>query len=367
MKRSGWLARLGVGAVAALCTLATVPAAHAQTAKTVRIGVGTRVVSDAYPWLTMPNALSYWKQEGLSVDVTAVGGSLEAVQQLVSGNVDFVQINSAIIVQANVTNNIPLRAVMLNTVNDWSIVVPEDGPVKTIADLKGKAIGVPALSTGGMPLLLTLLQSQGLQADKDVDIIPVGYGPPAYQALKTDKVQGLMFFQAAIAGFENAGGKFRYFHGDDWRKQPDFALVTLQKTIDQDPAMIEALVRGAAKASVFSMANPDCVRREQWAHWPDTKPSGSTDEAVLARWDMNNMSAQLNSMRDALALSGSKLWGRYTAEEAGVLQDFMLASKQIAKTMPPATYVAAIPDLFEKANAFDPAPVVADAKACKVG
>jgi NitT/TauT family transport system substrate-binding protein len=54
--------------------------ADAQPApKKVKIAMGPRVITVAYPWLTMPQALGYWKADGLDVDVIPVGGSIEAI------------------------------------------------------------------------------------------------------------------------------------------------------------------------------------------------------------------------------------------------------------------------------------------------
>lgn len=61
-----------------------------------------------------------------------------------------------------------------------------------------------------------------------------------------------------------------------------------QPEIDPQP-----LTCGAAKTTVFALANPDCVRRIQWKTWPNTKPTGSQDEATLARWDDKLLRAQL--------------------------------------------------------------------------
>jgi NitT/TauT family transport system substrate-binding protein len=349
----------------ALTALVGISPAEAQAPKKVKIAMGARVINIAYPWLTMPQPLGFWKQEGLDVEVIPVGGSLEAIQQLAAGNVDFAQVNSSVVVQSDANNKMTLRSVMLNTVNDWSVVSLEDGPIKSMKDFKGKAIGVPALSTGGMPMLKELLQANGLVPDSDVSIVAVGYGAPAYDAIRSGKVQGLMFFQAAIAGFENLGGKFRYFHGADWREQPDFSLNALQKTIDSDPKMVEGIVRGAAKGAVFSLANPDCVRRVHWKTWPDTKPAGQNlDEDTKIKWDLNNLKAQQTGMVEAFKLAGGKLWGNYRPQDYAVLQDFMLRAQLIKAKVPNENLIVNIPGFFEKANDFDHAAIEAQAKSC---
>lgn len=341
--------------------------AHAQAEpaplKKVRIAMGGRVVGVAYPWLTMPRPLGYWKAEGLDVEVQPFGGSLEAIQQLAAGNVDFAQVNSGPIVQASANNGIALRAVMLNTVNDWSVVALEDGPVKTMKDFKGKDVGVPVLSSGGVLLLKELLLANGLVPDKDVGIVPVGFGAPAYEAIRSNKVQGLIFYQAALTSFENLGARFRYFSDESWRRQPDFSLVTMQKTIEQDPKTVESLVRGGAKGAVFSFASPDCTRRIHWKTWPDTRPSGAPEE-TLVKWDMNNLAAQQRGMMQAYQLSGGKLWGANTAEEYGVLQDFLLRAGLIKQRIDNASLVVGIPGFFEKVNGFDREAITRLAELC---
>ena len=341
-------------------------AAQAQRPlKKVRIAVGTTNLNIAYPWLMMASALDYWRDEGYDVDVLPVGASLQALQQMVAGNAEFAQLNSSVVIQANIVNNIPARAVMNTGVIDWALGVQDDGPIKTVQDLKGKTVGVFSLATGGIAFMKSYLRANGVDPDKDVQLIAVGLGAPPVEALRNNRVQALLFWASAHASFENAGLKLRYLRGSDWRGFPDFTFSTLQKTIDADPAMVEAIARGAAKASVFSFANPDCVRRVHWSRWPTTKPSGA-DDATLTRWDLNNLKAQMDSMKDAFEMNGGKQWGRATPEAYGRIQNFMLEAKLIEKTIPPQTYMTNLPGFYDKVNAFDPAPVRSQAMNCPV-
>jgi hypothetical protein len=69
---------------------------HAQPKplKPVTIALGTQVVNVTYPWLTLPIALGYWKAEGYDVKIVTTGGSLQGIQQMVAGGVDFAQVNA---------------------------------------------------------------------------------------------------------------------------------------------------------------------------------------------------------------------------------------------------------------------------------
>ena len=342
-----------------------VASAHAQQKplKKVRIAVGTTNLNVGYPWLTLPLSLDYWRQEGYEVEVLPVGASLQALQQMVAGNAEFAQLNSSVVIQANVVNGIPARVVMNNGVIDWSLSVLEGGPIKTVQDLKGKTVGVFSLATGGIAFMKSYMRQNGMDPDKDINLVAVGLGAPPIEALRNNKVQALLFWASAQATFENAGLKLRYLYGSDWRKFPDFTFSTLQKTIDSDPAMVEAIARGAAKASVFVFANPDCARRLHWARFPSTKPSGA-DEATLVRWDLNNQKAQMDSMKDAYEMNGGKLWGNASAEAYGRIQNFMVEAKLIDKTVPPATYMTSIPGFWQKINNFDAGAIRTQAANC---
>ena len=344
----------------AVSLLAQAPAV-AQTPKKVRIAYGGQTLNISYPWLQLPGPLGYWKQEGYEVDVFIAQSSLQAIQLLVAGQAEIAQINSAPLVQAVVNHDIPLRDVMVNTVMDW------DSAIRSLRDLKGKAIGAASLGTGGVALLQSYMRANGIDPERDVELVPVGVGPVALQALKSDKVQGLIYWGSAIAAFENFGGKFRKFFDPTWRQLPDFSMVALQSTIERDPKMVEAVVRGAAKASVFARANPDCARQVQWKHYPSSKPTGA-DEATLTTWDLNYLNASLAGMTPALELSGGKLFGKATSEQFARLQDFLVETKLISKQRADAAdYVIGVPDFFEHANDFDHAAIELQARRCTPG
>src|SRR6266478_3702626 len=215
---------LATTALGIVATLLAGPVS-AQEKPKIRIAHGGQLLNISYPWLEMPAALKYWSQEGYDVEVFIGQSSLQSIQLLVAGQADLAQVNSGPLVQAAAKN--------------------------------------------------------------DIQLLPVGIGPLAYHALQTDKVQGLMYWGSAIASFENFGGKFRRFYDPNWRQMPDFSLVALKSTIDRDPKAIEAVVRGAAKGSLFALTNPDCARKVQWSYRPASKPTGA-DEATLVKHCMSS-------------------------------------------------------------------------------
>lgn len=353
------------GIAAGAASLATPVEAQEQELQKVRIGVATTFLGITYPWLMMPQALGYWEEEGYDVEVLPIGGSLQVVQQMVGGGVEIGQVNSSVVIQSRATNDIPIRAFMTNGVIDWSIAVPEESEIQEVTDLEGKKIGVFNLASGGIPFLKAYLQTNGIDPDTEVELIPLGFGAPVVQAIRSGQVDAVMYWASANAGFENAGLSLRYLFDKDWRSYPDFSMAALQPTIDADLEMLEAIARGAAKATVFALANPDCVRQIQWENWPDTKPTGA-EEATLIEWDLNSLGAQLETLEAARALNESGLWGDTSAEAFGRMQDFLLEAGLIEETVDPSELVIADEGFFERVNDFDHEAIIASAEACEI-
>jgi NitT/TauT family transport system substrate-binding protein len=367
-----WLGKAaGVGLILAgqafglTLSLATACQAEEAPLKKVKIGIGTLALNATYPWVMMPPVLGYWKEEGLDVQVFAANNSLQAIQLMAAGNVDIIEVNTGPLLQAAADNNVAIRAIMVNTVIDWSLIALESGPLKTIADFKGKTVGVSSLGTGGVALLKSHVAANGLNPETDITFVAVGVGPSALESLRSGRVDGLMYWGSAINSFEVTGVKFRYFFDPQWRKYPDFSLTTMQSTIQKDPKMVEGIIRGAAKASLFAMTNPDCVRRLHWARYPDTKPTG-TDEAKLIKDELARLKGQQDGMQQALDVGGGKLWGNVAPRDFAQLQDFFLDTKVIKRKLAdPSKYMIDTPGFFEQVNSFDHEAIVKQANECR--
>lgn len=361
--RSGpWLRSIALAALAIIAF--HVQAQAVKPLKKVTIALGTPVINVSYPFLTLPLVLGYWKEEGYDVNIVTTSGSLQSVQQMVAGRVDFAELNSTGLIQAVTENNVPVRALMANGVIDWGVGVMPDGPIKVIGDIRGKKIGIVSLGTGGMVLLKGYLRANGINPDADVQIIPTGAGAPALEALKSDRVQALMFWKSAFVGFENAGTKLRILFDPAWRMMPDFTFATLQTVIDGDAAMTEGIARGVAKASLFAQTNPECTRRIHWKNFPSTKPTGA-DEPTLIKWDLALLQAQLDSMAAAHTMNGGQSLGAINPAAYGRMQDFMFKDGMIKQTRPIESMLYLKPGFVDAINRFDHGAVIEAAKQCR--
>jgi len=335
----------------------------AEDLKPTTIAVGTTALNVSYSFLTLPKTLGYWVEEGYDVTVEPVGASLQAVQQMVAGNAEFAQINASVIVQSNIQNKLPLRVVETNTMTDWTISVPAGSPLKSVQDLKGKTIGVFSLATGGIPLLNSYLSENGM-APSDVSLVPLGMGAAPVDALKTGKVDALLYWAAATTLFENAGLELSKTIPESWQKLPDYSLSTLQATIDKEPEKVIGIARGMVKAMLFISANPECTVKLHWAHYPETKPTG-VDEATALKRELRSVELSAQSYAKAFAAGGGKYWGGVDPAGFDALQKLLKENGVIAGAMLAEDYLTKIPDFFQKINDFDAEAIRASAKACE--
>jgi NitT/TauT family transport system substrate-binding protein len=341
--------------------------AWAEDLKKVTIAAGAYFLDDSYPWLMMPLALEFWKKAGYDVEVFPAGGSVNAMQQLVTGNADFAQINSMAVIQANTESDMPVRALMANGIVDWQLIVPDLSAVTEVTGLEGKTIGVPSLSSGGTLLLKAYLEKNGLTPGENVDLVPIGIGTAALEAIQSGKVDAAMFWAGMVVIFENQGATFRKFRDADWDNSVDYTFAAMQGTIDEDPEMVEAIVRGANMATVFAMTNPLCSQQIHWAKWPEAKPEGP-DEETISKWDLNNLNAQLSSMKAAHErFGGGEYWGKAIPEPYGAMQEILFDQGVIQKKVDPAGLIVDIPEFWKTVNDFDASEIEAMAKACSQG
>ncbi len=351
------------GAIA--CISLTATAGAQAELQEVKIGAGGSNFLDlSYYFLLLPGPLGYWEQEGYKVDVFPVSGSSEAAQQLAVGNLDFAQMSASAIIQSNTQHGLPVRALITNITVGWGIAVKKGGPIKTVADLKGKNVGIVSLSSGGIPLFKSFLKNSSLDPESDVTLVATGVGAQALTALQHDQVQGLMYWSSALVGFQNAAADLDILRDPAWAMLPDYSLSTSKKIIDEKPEMVEGIARGMAKAMVFAAANPDCARKLQWKYYPDTKPTGVPEEKAIST-DLALISTLLHDQANAAKMNPDGNVAGVSVEAMGAYQDFLFDAGVLTNKVAPSDLV--VPDaanLWGRVNNFDKAAIEVSAKAC---
>ncbi|MBU0588584.1 MAG: ABC transporter substrate-binding protein [Gammaproteobacteria bacterium] len=196
-----------VAAVAAVAGLA-VPALRAQPKpeqSKVSIAVGGKAAFYYLP-LTIAEQLGYFKAEGLEVEISDFAGGSRALQAVVGGSADVVsgayehtinlqnkgQSFQAFVLQGRA----PQIALGVSTKT-----MPN---YKTVADLKGKKIGVTAPGSSTNMMANLVLSRAGVKAG-DVSFIGVGTSAGALTAIRSGQIDAICNIDPVMTMLEQKG------------------------------------------------------------------------------------------------------------------------------------------------------------------
>lgn len=181
--------------------LATAPWAQAQALEKpqLTLAVGGKNLLYYLP-LTIAEQLGYFKAEGLDVKIVDFAGGSQALRALVGGSADVVSgaFEHTINMQAKGQK---LRAIALMGRAPQIVlgVNPKTMPhFKTVADLKGKKIGVTAPGSSTNVMVNFVLTKAGLKPG-DVSIIGVGAGNGAVAAMRAGQVDAMSNLDPVIS------------------------------------------------------------------------------------------------------------------------------------------------------------------------
>lgn len=266
---------------AALCGLAAAlalagPAAAQQkvvyAVTTSNISVGHAAQS------SIPLEADFWKKEGLDVEVIGLSGATAGIQQVASGQVDFATVGGDALLIAR-AKGVKVKAVYTYARKSiYRIVVPKDSPIKTIADLKGRTLGVPDMSAGSVPFARAALAASGIDPQTGVKWLSVGIGGQAASAFRQNVIDAWASWDTVIASLENNGFAFRYIDPPWIDEVLGNVIIAREDTIAKQPELVVKVARGIAEASAYGLANPDAALRNHWKMYPETKPQTVNDK-----------------------------------------------------------------------------------------
>jgi len=344
--------------LAAIVLGAFTTAAQAQT--TVRVAWCARTVSSAAAPFAIATKMGWFRDAGIKVELVPLPGSTDCVKSVATKDVHYglPSIEPVAIIR-------PQGVKIKNfytayQANIYGIAVPEDSPIKTFADLKGKKIGVISMASAGVIVARALAANNGFNPDKDISIVVAGEAAQTAALLRGKQVDALSQFDTQYALTENAGAKLRLLDTTDIAKFPSNGFIALEERLASHRAEAVALVQGYAKGSVFAIANPEAAIRILWEVFPQTKSTGKS-EADAMRDDIKTLEARARSWR--LESVGAKRWGDNLTENYQAYVDFLLKNG-VLKEKASATDLVTN-DLIDDINKFDAKAIEAMAKGWK--
>lgn len=125
---------------------------------------------------------------GLDVDIITMAGSSLAVQAMLAGDLPLSAVSSAAVVEADLAGaQIDIIAGVVNRANNMVMATPE---IATMADFRGRRVGVPRLGDSNDFLVRYALRQAGLEPDRDVSILQIGLNSEMLTAMQNGAIEG---------------------------------------------------------------------------------------------------------------------------------------------------------------------------------
>ena len=249
----------------------------------------------------LAKALGYLDDVKLKYVGTVQGGP-QSIAALVSNQVDYGAAFNGAIAQIASTGA-PIKSVISyygsNGPVNSSLLVKDDGGVKSARDLIGKKVAVNTLGANAEAVLDTYLAKGGLSQDeiKKVTLVPLP-GINEEAALREGKVEAAYLFGALKdSALSRPGLRTLVTDTDLVGPYNGGSIVMRDQFIDQHKQLTKEFVTGLAKAVDYASTHPVDDVRAKLQDWL-TKQGRSDDAKALALWKGLGVATKGGLIRD---------------------------------------------------------------------
>ncbi|WP_226367508.1 ABC transporter substrate-binding protein [Pseudonocardia sp. ICBG162] len=280
MNSSTLLRRLGVVATAAALVAglgACGSSADPGSGNTLNVVVTTAAWSVETGSITLADRLGFLREEGVQATFSTAKSGTEAAQQIIGGNADVaVATPEPVMIAAQQGTDLQYFMPFYGHVIYGLAAVPGSG-IASVADLRGKRVGVTNANSTGATLLRTALKAEGM-SEKDVTIVPIGVGAQQVTAVRGGDVDALAMYDTLYTSLRSQGiavtdipvpGLDQLFGG---------GLLAQKSALAENPEAYAKLGRAVAKALAWSRQHPEDAVRAVWDSKPETRPGPGQDE-----------------------------------------------------------------------------------------
>jgi len=203
-----------------------------------------------------------YDEEGLTVARVPSGGAAASAEACSSGRIDICPIGIEVIF-AGYEDGIRLKLFFARLARyTYVLGVPEDSPIRSLADFRGATIGVHILGAGsaGKVAVDSMLATAGLR-EGDYALAAVGYEDAALDAVMSKRVAATAFPAYELIPFQLAGVKLRVFPHPLLKDIVNGGYVASPATIERKSDALAHFSRAIVKASLFVQFNPAAAAR----------------------------------------------------------------------------------------------------------
>ena len=135
--------------------------------------------------------------------------------------------------------------------------VKDDSPIKTVADLKGKTVGISVIGGGTHGPFNLMLRKAGLDPDKDLKLVEVPFSL-SEDALRSGRVDAVNMNQPFAARAEAKGGTRKLFSLSEAVPNIVHILEACRKDfVDKNPELVSNYVKDITRGMKMAVADRD--------------------------------------------------------------------------------------------------------------
>ena len=225
-----------------------VAALFAPSARAADKLVVAKAVATAWTFVAMDvgQDIGMWGKYGIEPEVIAAGGGAKLAQALTSGSIDIGLSGGPVL--GFMAKGVPAKgiAAFANEPHSMSVVIPYNSPIKTVADLKGKRMGVTTVGSLTSWMAQRISMAQGWGPDGIPFVTMGGSGTDSdIAALLTGQVDAIMIAPEQGFALEKKKQARVLVDASDFVKTfITHVMFASDKMIAERPEVIERFLKG---------------------------------------------------------------------------------------------------------------------------
>jgi ABC-type nitrate/sulfonate/bicarbonate transport system substrate-binding protein len=246
-----------MAAAIAACALGSIGAAHAQ--QTIRVGWTIPAEESKY-WMMRRPAEFPNLGKTYNIEWTQFQGTSPMTQALAAGALDCATQAPLSLANGVVGGNLKAYIVAQHVYEKpggfsvyWAVM--EDSPIKKIADLKGKTVGISVIGGGTQGPFELLLKKNGVDPKTDIKLVETSFSI-SEDALRQGRVDAVNMNQPFAARAEAKGGTRKLFSLSEEMPNIVHILEACRADfVDKNPELVKAYVRDITAGMKKALAN----------------------------------------------------------------------------------------------------------------
>jgi NitT/TauT family transport system substrate-binding protein len=218
--------------------------ALAQAQDKIRIGISS--ISPGFIPTIIAEKKGFYTKHGLRSEHVLISLSV-AINALGTGDLDYV-ISVAQGVSAAL-RGFPVKLVMM-TQDKLDFFIMTKPEIKTIADLKGKVLGISYPGSTTHLVAESMLRHFGLEPGRDVSLLPTGDNPARLAALEGNRVAATIATPPYNVIAPTKGLKVLLW-ARDFVAIPQNAVIVTDKKLQQSPDQVKRMIKGTIEGLQF--------------------------------------------------------------------------------------------------------------------